>query len=130
MIQYDRHKYQQREIKLYVQYIVHLYATTANWNYDIFIIILWADSGKSQGPHKGGCKHGPLLLAPFQKKKTSESVCAAGRPGPADPADPIQFVHKCSNVTNVCFDLILPDSGLAENHRFCHAGVGYRRIFP
>jgi hypothetical protein len=25
--------------------------------------------------------------------------------------------------------LTLPDSHLAENHRFCHAGVGYRRSF-
>jgi hypothetical protein len=33
-------------------------------------------------------------------------------------------------VTHLCFDLILPDSRLAENHRFCHAGVGYRTSFP
>ncbi len=68
-----------------------------------------------------------------RKNKWSESLGAAGRPGPADPVDPtmgLHFVHKCRNVTHLCFDLILPDSRLAGNHRFCHAGIGYRSSFP
>ncbi len=43
------------------------------------------------------------------EKKTSESVGAAGRPGPADPADPtmgLHLEHKSRNVTHLCFDLI------------------------
>ncbi len=57
----------------------------------------------------------------------------AGPRGPTDPADPsmgLHLVHKCRNVTYLCFDLILPDSRLAENYRFCHAGVGYCSSFP
>jgi hypothetical protein len=72
-------------------------------------------------------------VRPAPGKKSPESVGTAGRPGPADPADPtkgLHFVHKCRNVTHLCFDSILPDSGLAENHPFCHAGVGYRSSFP
>ncbi len=43
----------------------------------------------------------------------------------------LHFVHRCRKVvTHLCFDLILPDSRLAENHRFCHAGVVYRSRFP
>ena len=53
-----------------------------------------------------------------RENKSSESVGAAGRPAPADPADPamgLHFVHKCRNVTHLCFDLILPDSRLADS---------------
>jgi hypothetical protein len=85
--------------------------------------------------------HAPLVLvvrgriqvgvgeARSRKKKSSESVHVAGPRGPADPADPtmgLHFVHKCCNVTHFCFNLLLPDSRLAENHRSCRAGVGYR----
>ncbi len=72
-------------------------------------------------------------MRPAPGKKSPESVGAAGRPGPADTADPtmgLHFVHKCCNVTHLCFDLLLPDSRLAENHRFCHVGVCYRSRFP
>ncbi len=86
-----------------------------------------------QGYHPSGGRRGP-----FQNKKSSVSVGAAGRPGPADPADPAMGLHffyinvasKTRNVTHLCFDLILPDSRLAEIHRYCHTGVGYRSSFP
>ncbi len=79
-----------------------------------------------QGSYPGGGKWGPL-----QGKNSSESVGgglgAAGWPGSADlAAEPT----VCRNVTHLCFDLILPNSRLAENHRFCHSGVGCRSSFP
>ncbi len=53
-----------------------------------------------------------------RKKKPSVSVHVAGPRGPADTADPtmgLHFVHKCRNVTHLCFDILLPDFRLAEN---------------
>ncbi len=69
-----------------------------------------------------------------RKKKSSESDSVSptwlGRgPGAQPTQRTLHFVHKCRNVTNLCFDQILPDSRLAENHRYCHAGVGYRSSF-
>ncbi len=42
----------------------------------------------------------------------------------------LQIVHKCRNLTLLCFGLLLSDTRLAGNHRFCHEGVGYRSSFP
>jgi hypothetical protein len=68
-----------------------------------------------------------------RKKKTSVSVHVAGPRGPTDTADPtmgLHFVHKCRNVTHLCFDILLPDSRLAEKHQNRHASVCYRSSFP
>ncbi len=65
------------------------------------------------------------------KNRLSQSA-PAGRAQPTQHT--LQFVHRCCNVTHLCFDLIQPDSRLAENHRFCHTGVlpgvGYCSSFP
>jgi hypothetical protein len=68
-----------------------------------------------------------------RSRKTNRLSQSAQRAGPTDPLDPtmgLHFVHQCRNVAHLCFDSILPDTRLAENHRFCHAGVCYRSSFP
>jgi hypothetical protein len=37
--------------------------------------------------------------------------------------------HKCRNATHLCFDLLFSYSRLAENNRFCYAGVRYCSSF-
>jgi hypothetical protein len=61
-----------------------------------------------------------------KKNRLSQSVQRAGQAQPTQWT--LHFVHKCRNVTNLCFDLLLPDSSLTENHRSCHEGVGYQRV--
>ena len=52
------------------------------------------EKGSGQGSHLGGGKRGTL-----QKKKSAESVRAAGRPGPTDPVATtflytLHFIYK------------------------------------
>ncbi len=52
-----------------------------------------------------------------RKNNSSVSVHVAGPRGPADTAMALMglhFVHTCRNVTHLCFDILLPDSRLAE----------------
>ncbi len=81
-----------------------------------------------QGSDPIGGRWGPL-----QEKNIVWVSRRSGPARPTRPSDPImglRFIHKCRNVTDLCFDLILPDFRLAENHRFCDAGVSYRSSFP
>jgi hypothetical protein len=63
-----------------------------------------------------------------ENNRLSQSVQRAGQTQPTQWT--LHFVHKCRNVTHLCFDLLLSDSHLAETHRSCHTGVGYRSSFP
>ncbi len=61
-------------------------------------------------------------VACSRKKKPSESVRAAGRPGPADPV--------ATTFCTLCVWMYYPNSRLAENYPLCHAGLSYCRCFP
>ena len=78
-----------------------------------------------QGSHPGGGKRGPL-----QEKKSSESVRAAGRPGPADPVA-TTFLYTIWQRDQVVFWIYYQSkSRPTENYPLCHAGLSYRRCFP
>ena len=78
-----------------------------------------------QGSDPGGGKRGPL-----QEKKSSESVRAAGRPGPADPVA-TTFLYTIWQRDQVVFWIYYQSkSRPTENYPLCHAGLSYRRCFP
>ena len=79
----------------------------------------------TQGSDPGGGKRGPL-----QKKKSSESIRAAGRPGPADPVA-TTFLYTIWQRDQVVFWIYYQSkSRPTENYPLCHAGLSYRRCFP
>jgi hypothetical protein len=72
-----------------------------------------------------------LIQVGLNVGKTHCLSLSAQRLGRARPTQrSLHFVDKCHNMTHLCFYLLLPYSHLAENHRFFHAGVGYRNSFP
>jgi hypothetical protein len=79
-------------------------------------------------PVRGLIQVGVDVACSRKKTRLIQSAQPAGRAQPTRRI--LQCVHKYCTVTHLCFDLFLSDSRLAENHRFCHAGVGYRSSFP
>ena len=78
-----------------------------------------------QGSDPGGGKRGPL-----QEKKSSESVRAAGRPGPADPVA-TTFLYTIWQRDQVVFWIYYQSkSRPTENYPLCHAALSYRRRLP
>ncbi len=67
--------------------------------------------------------------APGKKNPLCQSTWLGPR-GPADTADPtmgLHFVHKCRNVTHLCFDIALP---VSQKNIDIATQVCYRSSFP